>query len=297
MKIYYYYIVMSRHRFNLDSIIRKSFKEVIEYFNNNGIKIEDDLKLIIVESSEELWQKYGEIRESTIGMYNSRTKEIYIIKNSIKNSVNKVSSNLNESYIGNLFIISRNGVLWPVLINNNDIKKIIAKADAESILIHEIGHYILYSIGSNDEWKASFVEFLVYFYKNELYRYSKVYEIMDENTKRCEEFIQEKNSSPYSLGYCFANDIIYAYENILNKDKQSPKLNIKDMIEKLKFFYKDYYEEITKKYNETLRDYIETAKTLKAKYAMLSWMTNCLLEKPFNIMDNINEWENYVYFR
>jgi hypothetical protein len=278
---------MSKGRYNLDYIIKKSFKEIIEYFNKNCIKVEDDLKLIIVESAEELKQKYGEIKESTTGMYNSRTKEIYIIKSSIKNFVDRIRSNLNEISISNIFIISRNGVLWPVPINNNNIEKIIAKADAESTLIHEIAHALLYSIGSNDEWKASFIEFLVYFYKNELYKYSEVYEIMEENTKRCEKFIQEKNPSPYSLGYCFANDIIYAYENILNKNKESPKLNIKDMIEKLKFFYKDYYVEITRTYNMALSDYIDTAKTLNAKYAMLSWITNCLLEKHPNMTNNI----------
>jgi hypothetical protein len=95
--------------------------------------------------------------------------------------------------------------------------------------------------------------------------------------------ICEKNKKilwSYALGSCFANDIIYAYENILNKNKESPKLNIKDIIEKLKFFSKDYYVEITKTFNMILSDYIAIAKTLSAKYAMLNWIVNCLLEKP-----------------
>ena len=227
---------MSEDRYNLDDIIKKSFKEAIEYFNKNGIKVKG-LKLIILESPELLIQKYGKdkVNENTSGMYDSGTKEIYIIKNSIKNFLDRVLSNLNEISISNLFTISSNGVLWPVPINDNDIEKAMAKADAELILIHEIGHHIV----GDDEWKASAFEFLVYFYKNGLYKYPEVYEIMEKNTKRCEKFIQEKNLSPYSLGYCFANDIIYAYENILNKDKQSPKLNIKDIIEKLKYFSKD----------------------------------------------------------
>jgi len=108
---------------------------------------------------------------------------------------------------------------------------------------------------------------------------------MEKNIKICEEYTQKP--SPYTLGACFANDLIYVYENILNKDKQSPKLNIKDLIEKIKYISEDYYIEITKTYNRILSDYIAIAKTLKAKYAMLSWITNCLLEKPPNIMDNI----------
>ncbi|NAZ26316.1 MAG: hypothetical protein GU343_02165 [Nanoarchaeota archaeon] len=271
----------------LADIIKSSFEEVIEYFNKNGIKVEG-LRLTILESPELLIQKYGKdkVNENTGGWYDSGT--IYIIKNSIKNVVDRVSSNLNEISNINIFTISRNGVLWPVPINDNDIKKVIVKADAESILIHEIGHAVLHSIGSNDEWKASFVEFLVYFYKNELYKYPEVYKIMERNVKRCEKFMQEKNPPsylPYSLGYCFANDIIYAYENILNKGKQSPKLNIKDTIEKLKYFSEEDGIKITKMVNTLLQDYVNIKNMLNIKANMLS----CLLEKLPNIMDNINE--------
>jgi len=279
---------MSKDRYNLDDIIRKSFVEAIEYFNNNGIKVKDDLKLIIVESPEILQQKYGKDKrnENTGGMYDSGT--IYIIKNSIKNFVDSVFISLNKSYISNLFTILRNGILWPVYKNDDDIEKIIAKVDAESILIHEIGHATLRSIGINDEWKASFVEFLVYFYKNELYEYPEVYKIMEQNTKRCEKFIQEKNPSPYlpySLGYCFANDIIYSYENILNKYKLSPKINIKDTIEKLKYFSEEDGIKITEMVNALLKDYVNIKNMLNIKANMLIY----LLEKPPNIMDDINE--------
>jgi len=274
---------MSEDEYNIEDIIKSSFEEAIEYFNKNGIKVEG-LKLIILDSPELLIQKYGKdkINENTGGTYDSGT--IYIVKNSIKNYVDKVLSNLNEISISNLFTISRNGVLWPVIINENDIEKVIAKADAESLLIHEIGHHI---VGSGD-WKASFVEFLVYFYKNELYKYPEVYKIMERNIKRCKKFMQEKNPPsylPYSLGYCFANDIIYAYENILNKDKQSPKLNIKDTIEKFKHFSEEDGIKITKMVNTLLKDYVNIKSMLNIKANMLS----CLLEKLPNIMDNINE--------
>jgi len=67
--------------------------------------------------------------------------------------------------------------------------------------------------------------------------------------KICEKFIQEKYPYSYALGSCFANDLIYIYENILNKDKQSPKLDIKDTIEKLKYFSKDDEIDATKMIN------------------------------------------------
>jgi len=277
---------MSEDGYNLDDIVKSSFEEVIEYFNKNGVKVEG-LKLVILESSELLIQKYGKdnVDENTGGWYDSETKEIYIIKNSIKNFVDRVLSNLNEISIGNLFTISRNRVLFPVLINDNDIEKVMAKADAELLSIHEIGHHI---VGAGN-WKASFVEFLVYFYKNELYKYPKVYKIMEQNIERCERFVQEKNLPsrllPYSLGYCFANDIIYAYENILNKNKESPKLNIKDTIEKFKHFSEEDDIKITEMVNTLLKDYVDIKKMLNIKANMLS----CLLEKLPNIMGSINE--------
>jgi hypothetical protein len=281
---------MPKRRGNLDYIIIKSFKEAKKYLNENGIKVEDDLKLIILKSPEELIQKYGKdkVNEYTGGIYNPETKEIYIIKNSIENFVKSVSSNLNESSISNLFTISRNEILLPVYKNDNDIKKIIEKTIIYLIVNHEIGHAVLHLIDSNDdEWKASVFEFLVYFYRKELYKYLEVYEIMEKNTKKCEKFIQEENPNPSTLGYCFANDIIYACENILNKTKKSPKLNIKGAIERFKYFSKDYVE-TTRTYNMALRDYIAAAKMYNEKYTMLRWITNFLLEKSPNIMDNIN---------
>jgi hypothetical protein len=59
--------------------------------------------------------------------------------------------------------------------------------------------------------------------------------------------------APYALGACFANDLIYIYENISNKDKKSPKLNIKDTIEKIKFFSEEDGIDITKILNTLLK--------------------------------------------
>jgi hypothetical protein len=99
-----------------------------------------------------------------------------------------------------------------------------------------------------------FFAFLIYFYKNELYKYPEVYEILEQNMKICERFIKKKDPSlSYSLGLCFANDLIYIYENLLNKDKQSPKLNIKNIIEKLKYFSEEEGMDITKMLNTLLK--------------------------------------------
>jgi hypothetical protein len=276
----------------LDNSIKNSFEETIEYLKKNNIQIEGKLSLIILESYEEYQQKYGTNPRIHVGEYDRTRNEVHIIKNRLKEVINRDINDPNKIFIGNLVSIYHNGILWPVHKNDNDIEKLIVKAVTDSIVTHEVGHSIV-----GDEWRTSAFEFLVYFYKNELYKYPEVYKIMEENIEICEEYIKKENSSSsyslgsplalYSFGSCFANDIIYVYENALNRNKELIRLNIKDIIEKLKFFSKDYYEEITRIFNEILIDYITIAKTLNAKYGMLSWITNCLLEKPPNMTNNI----------
>jgi len=232
MKIYYYHIVMSKGRYNLDEIIKNSFEGTIEYLKKNNIQIKGKLSLVTLESYEEYQQKYGTNPISHVGEYEGQENDVYIIKNGLKEIINSYINDPNKIFIGNLVAIAHNGILWPVYKNNDDIEKIIVKAVTDSIVIDEIGYAIF-----GDEWKASAFEFLVYFYKNELYKYPEVYKIMEQNMKICKRYIQKKDLSlPYSLGYCFANNFIYIHENLLNKDKKSPNLNIKNIIKKLKYF-------------------------------------------------------------
>ena len=276
----------------LDNSIKNSFYGTIEYLKKNNIQVEEKLSLIILESYDEYQQKYGTNPRIHVGEYDRMRIEIHIIKNRLKEVINRDINDPNKIFIGNLVSIYHNGILWPVYKNDNDIEEIIVKAVTDSIVTHEIGHSIV-----GDEWRTSVFEFLVYFYKNELYKYPEVYKIMEKNVEICEEYIKKENPSssyslgsplaPYSFGSCFANDIIYVYENALNRNKELQRLNIKDIIEKLKFFSKDYYVEITRTFNEILIDYITIAKTLNSKYVMLSWITNCLLERLPNMTNNI----------
>jgi hypothetical protein len=242
---------MSENEYDLDIFIKNSFDETIEYLNKIGIKIEG-LKLKIVDLSESfnlLQDIYGNLLENIYGIggiYASKTREIYIIKNALKRFINRELNNPNKIFIGNLFTITHNSILYPVYKNDDDIEKAIAKAIVDPIVIHEIGHDI---IGHQGNWRTCIFEFLVYFYKNELYKYPEVYKIMEQNIEICKRYLQEKNPRPTTLGACFANDFIYIYENILNKDKQSPKLNIKNIIEKLKYFSEDEYIDATKMIN------------------------------------------------
>jgi hypothetical protein len=249
---------MSEYEYDLSLFIRDNFHKTIDYLKKNSIQI-GRLSLTIVGSLEEFQQIYKTNEKFKFARYVSEKREIQIIKNGLKKIINGEVNNPNKIFIGNLFTITHNGILWPVYKNDNDIEKAIAKAVVDPIVIHEIGHHIV----GQGNWKACAFEFLVYFYKNELYKYPEVYEIMKKNIEICDEYIQKKDSSslyslgsplaPYALGSCFANDLIYIYENISNKDKESPKINIKDTIEKLKCVSEERGIDITKILNTLLK--------------------------------------------
>jgi len=263
---------MSGDKYDLTLFIRNNFHETIEYLNRNNIRIEGRLSLIIVGSLEEFQQMYKTNEKFKFARYVSEKREIQIIKNGLKRIINNDINDQNKIFIGNLFTITHNGILWPVYKNDNDIEKLIVKAVTDSIVIHEIGHHM----AGYDDWRASAFEFLVYFYKNELYKYPEVYEIIKKNIKICDEYIRKKYPSssyslgsplsPYGLGSCFANNLIYIHENLLNKDKQSSTFDIKNIIEKLRYFSeeeginatimintllitKDYYIDINRMFN------------------------------------------------
>jgi hypothetical protein len=251
---------MSEDEYDLNNIIINIFDETIKWLKDNNIGI-GRLSLSIIEATESLQQKHGKdkINEYMSGTYESKTNKIHIIKSKLREIIDKEINNPNKIFIGNLFTIKHNGILWPVYKNDNDIEKIIVKASVEPIVIHEIGHHIV----GQGNWRASAFEFLVYFYKNELYKYPEVYEIMKKNIEICDEYIKKKDPSspyslgsplaPYALGSCFANNIIYIYENTSNKDKESPKINIKDTIEKLKCVSEEEGIDITKILNTLLK--------------------------------------------
>jgi len=209
---------MSKGNYDLDIIIENSFREVRKFLHKNGIEI-GKLELIILESESEKNMYESEV-------YKSETRKIYIAKDTLEKIINEVINNSNKIFIGNLVAIQHNEILWPlyipVYINDNDIEKAIVKAIVDLKISQEITYYIV--VGS---WEVSFVTYLIYFYKNGLDKYPEVYKIMEKSIDIC-----EKNKEilwSYALGSCFANGIIYAHK-IFNKNKLSPKLNIRDII-------------------------------------------------------------------
>jgi len=107
-----------------DSIIKNSFDGTIEYLKKNNIQVEEKLSLIILESYEEYQQKYGTNPRIHVGEYDRMRKEIHIIKNRLKEVIDEDIRYFNKNFVGNLFTITQNGILYPVYKNDDDIKRL-----------------------------------------------------------------------------------------------------------------------------------------------------------------------------
>ncbi|MFP3289617.1 MAG: hypothetical protein RXN31_00145 [Candidatus Nanopusillus acidilobi] len=291
---------MNEYMYNLDRIIKNSFKDTIEYLNNNGIKTEK-LKLIIAKPPYLFFSRllallisltsiYGFsfyeiisnmtyptslktfslslsistlpiasyykklIDQKSIGFYSPITREVYIKEKALRKNIDKILNNLSFMKIIRPSIIGLESdisiLTYPVYINGNNIEKDIAKAFIDIIVDHEIAH----SLPDMDEWeaflikewKASALELLIYFYKNAYNKYPEAYKIIEGNIRTCKNYVENKNplniEDGYDLGRCYANIII-------DKNKWSSKINIKDLIEEIKYLSEKDVINIIKSYN------------------------------------------------
>ena len=178
------------------------------------------------------------------GIYVPIMKTIYIIKNPLERDINKILDNLNSKNINGPSIIrikssEHSVVIYSIYTDGNNIKDAVKKSMIDIVVNHEIAH----SVVGISELKASALEYILYFYKNKLYKYPKIYEIIEENVKRCKKYVEEtKKYNPYDLGECYANIII-------NENKQSPNINIKNIIRKIKHLSKKDVINTIKNYN------------------------------------------------
>jgi len=224
------------------------------------------------------------IDKKSIGFYSPITREVHIKEKALRKNIDEILDNLSfmkiirPSIIGLEPNISR--LTYPVYINGNNIEKDIAKAFIDIIVDHEIAHSlpdmnewktflteewktstkafidiivdheIAHSLPDKafltKEWKASALELLIYFYKNAYYRYPEAYKIIEGNIITCKDYVENKNllniEEDYDLGRCYACIII-------DKNKWSSKINIKDLIEEIKYLSEKDVINIIKSYN------------------------------------------------
>jgi hypothetical protein len=171
-------------------------------------------------------------------------KKIFIIKKQLEKTINRIldelsNNNMKDSSIIGIKISKNNILSYPFYVDMRNIKNNIMKTVSDTVITHEIGHAV---IRSNNEWKASAFEYIVYFYKNEFYKYPEVYKIIEENIKKCKSYIEEnKRLNIYELGRCYGNIIIH-------KNKQLTNINIKDIIEEIKNLSEKYAIDAIKNY-------------------------------------------------
>jgi hypothetical protein len=273
---------MSKYPYDLDSIIRNSFNETIKYLGDNGINNRKPILRItnspylnehtLISLATVTILYYNEISNMiehhtnyipispliwtamlfwslwrfniSYGIYVPIMKTIYIIKSPLKRDIDKILDNLNSKNINGPSIIrikssEHDVVIYPIYTDGNNVEYAVTKSIIDIVVSHEIAH----SLVGISELKASTLEYILYFYKNKLYAYPKIYEIIEENVKRCKKYVEEtRKFDPYDLGKCYANIII-------NENKQSPNINIKNIIRKIKHLSKKDIINTIKNYN------------------------------------------------
>jgi hypothetical protein len=189
-----------------------------------------------------------------------KTKEIYIIKDRLEKGIDEILNRLGPININGPSIIRLGSPLFgivsaPLYTDGKNIKEDIAKVVAGNVIIHEVVHYFVEREELADwEFLASVLEYIMYIDMYNLLKYPKTYEIIKENIITCKKYTENLNTlagyliatgnfleslpeeyvnvfrrAPYNLGECYASIIIDR-----NKNKKSPCLNIKDIIEEVK---------------------------------------------------------------
>jgi hypothetical protein len=197
---------------------------------------------------------HTENNELVDGIGVPETKEIYIIKDRLKERIDETlnrlgSININGSSIIRLKLPLSDVIYIPLYTEGKNIKEDIAKAYAGNIIIHEAGHHIVDRKKQDDgEFSASALQYIMYIDMHDLLKYPETYKIIKENIQECKEYVgmlamlgyhtaigdfQEDllkyvvnvlKRAPYELGECYANIIIDRNKN----------LNIKDIVEEVK---------------------------------------------------------------
>jgi len=268
-------------KINLDKIIESEFEKAIESLHEFGIieYIKSKYKINYIKPK----LKILEDKSSIIGEYSQFENEISISKKSIerlidsqleflgyeeiKRSISDIKGikYLNKSY-NSIF-------LYPLYINERNIRKAIAESIIRSATFHEIWHSIDFSIlhklvkdstikdidyptiSNNLELRASAFEVVMYYLVNDFYKHEKGLIAAYSNIPKCRKYIEkidklEKNEYtnkyvPYDLGLYYGSIIVDANKLLL-------KENIYNIIEDIVHLDKERAIDVIKHYGDNL---------------------------------------------
>ncbi|NAZ26471.1 MAG: hypothetical protein GU343_02985 [Nanoarchaeota archaeon] len=204
--------------------------------------------------------KYWRITLYLMGEYSPFENKIIFSKKSIKEEIADLLKILSykkiKRYINDIQGIkylnkSYNLIfLYPLYIDERDIRNSIAKSIIRSTIFHEIWHSIDFSIlhklvenstikeieylitifynPYNLELRASAFEVVMYYLVNGFYKDEKVYKTVHDNILTCRNYIKkinelEKNEyinriTFYEIGFCYGNIIVAKYKSSLEKN-------------------------------------------------------------------------------
>jgi len=212
---------------SLDKIIESEYKKAFESLHKYVIieYIESNYKINYIKPKLEILEDEPSIN----GAYLQFVNEIIISKKSIERKID--SQFLNMSY-NSIF-------LYPLYINERNIRKAITESFIRSVMFHEIWHSIDFSIlhklvkdstikdidyftiSKNLELRASAFQVVIYYLVNGLHKDEKGYIASYANIPTCRNYIEEINELqndedknkyvPYDLGFCYGNIIVAKY--------------------------------------------------------------------------------------
>lgn len=226
-------IYLLRQTYNIDDI-KELNKKILEY---------------VVDATE---------NEKAAATSVLETKEIYIIKDRLEKGIDEILNRLGPININGPSIIRVGSPLFgvvsaPLYTDGKNIKRDVAKVVAGNIIIHEAGHFVVKRNRLSDwELSVSALEYTMYIDMYNLLKYLETRKIIKENIVVCKKYIKKlgalvdyltvKKNFPKSLPEKYANIFIRAPYNlgecyasiIIDRNKKSSCLNIKDVVEEVK---------------------------------------------------------------
>jgi hypothetical protein len=265
---------INKLKHELNTIDKSSLEKI---FNDNDIYIinEDNLRkfyigqiylLRQIYNTDDIKELNNKILEHIVNLIENEkllaivipeTKEIYIIKDRLKERIDETLNTLGPININGPSIIRLGWPLFdvvsaPLYTKEENIKEDLAKVFAANVIIYEMGRFI---VGreelENKELSVSALQYIMYIDMYKLLKHPKTYEIIEENIIECKKYIEKITTfmanltdgnfpisllkdyfnvlriAPYDLGQCYANIII-------DRNKKTSYLNIKDVIEEVK---------------------------------------------------------------
>jgi len=268
---------------DLDKIIESEFEDAIKSLHKFGIieYIESRYKINYIKPKLEILED----KPSIIGEYSQIENKISISKKSIERSIDSQLGFLSyykeiKRSISDIEYLNKSynpifAFLYPLYINEKNIRKAIAESIIRSAMFHEIWHSIDYSIlyksfkGSiiedidinnltilkNLELRASAFEVVMYYLVNDFYKHEKGLIAAYSNIPKCRKYIEKMDKLekdeyinkyvPYDLGLCYGSFIVDANKLLLRK-------NIYNIIEDIVRLDKERAINVIKHYGDNL---------------------------------------------